>query len=329
MKAALVETREIEFKEYRVKLLCTIAEQMEASTRHEILEEAIIVGRQLDDDDGRARALAAVASGLRGARRDEILREALAAARMSVTKEMTFWGYLDRKDVHLLRDALFRQLDQRPVALTDVVEVLNPEDEGLLQEAYAIAGLIGNGKKRADLLVCLAERYGSHDRGPIVYRALEAGGAIQDEEVRAKISTAIATRLGTRARSEVLYSTLKTIRLIGSEWKRRIALFDMTDILTFGDQDLVKHVLTETYHFKDEQQKSRALVPAVTKLQTDDPAFVDALAVARDMQNRFEKARALSALAVAKKTDKDLILEALTNVKGLEDIADLVAIQIF
>ncbi|MEH1921762.1 NB-ARC domain-containing protein [Nostoc sp.] len=265
------------------------------------LQKALTTARAIQDEEYRADALRALADKL-----PEVLLEALAAARAIQDEQNRI-------------DALRALADKLPEVLL---------------EALAAARAIQDEKYRADALCTLANQLPE-----VLPEALVAARAIQDEEYRADALCTLANQL-----PEVLPEALVAARAIQNEKYRADALCTLANQLP----EVLPEALMAARAIQDEQDRVNAFCALADKLPAVLPEALviaraiekeyprgyamrtlaeklpevlpEALAAASAMQHNFSRVSTLAALA--NKLPPDLLSEALTAVRAIQDEKD-------
>jgi Trypsin-like peptidase domain len=298
---ALATTRQIASESERAAALNAVAEEL-SQEDGDLLREALAAARQIEDCSGRAKALTTVAQRLGPKDRERALQEALQAARQigNDPPEGTIFMTID---------------SDREIALSAVAQQLSQEDEELLQDALAVARLIGDDSERAIALSAVAQRLPQKDRESALQEALMAARHGDDSSERSRALSELAERLGSKEQESALREALECARQIGDDPERAIALSAVAKRLDAEDREkALQEALAVVRQIANEPKRTTALNAVAEQLdQEDGDLLKEALTVARQTGSSSDRAIGLTAVAhwLSQKDRESALQEAL------------------
>ncbi|WP_226889779.1 NB-ARC domain-containing protein [Nostoc sp. MG11] len=301
LSKALAAAREIQSEYYRANVLSSLASKLS----FKLLPEALAAAREIQDERYRADALCSLAVQL-----PELLPEALAAAR-EIQDERYRADALDSLAVRLpelLPEALaaargIQDEHYRADALCSLAVQL-PE---LLPEALAAVREIQDESNRADPLCSLTDKL----LPDLLLEALTAVRELQDEIYRVDALSSLADKLPPELFPEILAAVRET----EFERHRTYALCILADKVP---PDLLPEALAAVREIRwYSSGRADALSSLADKLPPE--LLPEALAAAREFRDEFERAKALSSLAVQL---PELLPEALSAARQIQNESD-------
>ncbi len=260
-----------------------------------LVQEAIALARTIQDPDGRAEALLAIAGQLSDERRLELWREALAAA-------MVRWL---PHCLTSLRDAILQNILALVKVLggtnglAHILDSLAPYlSKSMLRQAVPFAHAIKDGKNRARTVMELAPYFPQTE----IERLLVTARQTEDAEERAWALTKLLTCLPASAtEQQVRQEALSAIRMMeyvddrAEMWLTMIGLTPKRELLpAYREALIAAHAIQIN---SDQALVLAQLAPYAPEPQAQEQLLTEALALASDIEEDFQKAYVLVMMA--------------------------------
>ena len=351
---ALATVKKISEKRYRARALCDLAPHLPNSLRNESLREALAAAQEIWDEEYQIFALGALAPYLShdmiaeilalardlvGPENKEILdflaphlpddlmAEALAVARGIEGEE--YWARVlgilaPHLPDDLIREALavavgIRHEESRVFAQCVLAPYL-PKDlkAEAMSEVIALARETRNEERRGEVLSLLAP----HLPDDLKAEALVVAREIEDDTNRGATLCRIALHLPDEIRTAELKEALATLG--GADRRRGFALVDvLSDLAQFLPNEMMHEALAVAREIDNEKNRARAL--GILAPHLPDDLMREALAVAREIDNEKNRARALGILAPHLPDDlrTGVFREALAALRTIDDSLEM------